>query len=577
MAITAVYYITRAGAAYRRSLDGGTTWAGVPGFTASADSTNDLAVGINPYAAKNIHAIRTGSTQPTFYSNDAYVTNGASNLTSEIEGSPQIQVLDKRRSYFATIESFRLSTDSFGSYNYTTLNGLAPEMAESIRFYMSCPISGVLGINILSEGIKISYLYKTGTAGANWSPINGGVALQAGSYAYIGGVWSNPDNTTIVAVTQDKVWRSTNSGASFNSVHSFTPNNNAPTYIPTSGGSANCIYLVDGDNKVWKSSNLGQSWTVIVTLPGTGSNISAIAFDKYDNGYVSIGDTIYKVYQTAPSVYTYEESEVSLSSILSIAIVTYDCGCPEGFVYNESLDECTKLDPTGKFGNLYADFIECPYILTNCKDSTDIIYADGETSVNMDSFVSKIISLEGTCFYVEKHNHLEYNMITIDASSMIPFDTCFECSPVYTLFSCDNTSSISYCTEVDLSAYAASGEVIKIAIDGLPVDGCFLVGSDVNGDCEGTTDVTVLSSVPNCSECSPAIFKLTGCINNNIVIYVQNNEFEAVNGKSVILDGYGQLCWSVEKVDQALEDPVSVVYTSVYSDCDCCKQYTCNS
>ena len=573
MAITSIYYSTRADGVFRRSLDGGDTWASVPGFVSSGNTFGNF-VGISPYIDKYVELLRVS--EPTFYTNNRYVTNGFSSA-SEIESSAQLQILDKYTSFIADISGFRRSSNSFLSYEYRTEFSTGGwSIPDSVRFWMSCPEKGVMVLNINDE----PFLYKTNNNGQSWTPLSGaqplgGVGLipAAGD---VGGIWCDLNTTIIVVATFDKIWRSTDSGTTFNSILSFAQI--AQTNIKTQlcQGSQNCLYFIDNDRNVWKSANQGQTWSIIITLPGAPSSILAIAFDNEDNGFVSVDTAVYKVYQTNIG-YDYELSETSPNAVLKLAVVTYDCDCPEGFTYDVSLDQCTKLDSTGKIGNLYTDFVECPYSLTNCKDSEDVIYADASTSLNLESFVSKIISYDGACYQVAHHNNLEYDMVTIDATSMLPFDTCFECSPVYTLFSCDNTSSISYCTEVDLSAYAASGEAIKIAIDGLPEEGCFLVGSDINGDCEGTTDITVLSSAPNCSECSPAIFKLTGCINDNIVIYVQNNEFEAVNGKSVILDGYGQLCWSVEKVDQALEDTVSVVYTLVYNDCDCCKQYTCNS
>jgi len=125
--------------------------------------------------------------------------------------------------------------------------------------------------------------------------------------------------------------------------------------------------------------------------------------------------------------------------------------------------------------------------------------------------------------------------------------------------------------------YTGTSTAIKIAVDGIPADGCFIVGSDIVGACEVLSTITVLDTVVSCAECDPPIFKLTGCINTNIVIYIQGTEFEAINGKSVTLLGYPELCWSVEKVESADGNIISVVYDNVYTDCDCCKQYTCKS
>jgi len=337
MAITAVYLATRAGSSYERSLDGGATWTFVPGFTTGSSSINDMGASINPYSAKNVQLVRVGPlySNVTFYSNDAYVTNGESFITSEISNSCRVQVIDKYRSYIADIDSFRLSTNAFASYAYYSL----PDTMTFVRFYMSCPYKGVLGVNIDND----PYLYKTGTSGAGWIPINqGGAILQASSN--IGGVWCDQNVDIIVAVTQDKVWRSTNGGNTFTSVQDFTYTS-VNTYVPVSGGSANCIYFIDGNYDLWKSDNQGQSWTILLNIPHpTPSEPLSISFDKYDNGFVGIGDTVYKIYVSDLGIYVYESVHQAAAAIRTLSTVTYNCGCPEGFTYNASTDQCEILD-----------------------------------------------------------------------------------------------------------------------------------------------------------------------------------------------------------------------------------------
>jgi len=572
MAITAVYYITRAGGYYRRSLDGGTTWEDVPGYTASSASTFGLDVGMNPYSYKNIQLLAQSATPATFYSNDSYVTNDSSTLYSSFV-LPRIQVIDKNVSYLAETQTFRRSGDSFGTYTNQKNFSINPTLpiGNSVRFYMSCRNNGILAINDDND----PYLYRTQTAGTTWSPLNsGGLILQPSHN--VGGVWCDLEATTVVAVTDNTVYRSTDSGNTFTSVLSFT-DTTVNTLVPVSGGSANCIYFVDSDGNVWKSSNLGASWITIVTVPATPSDPLSIAFDANDEGFVGVDDALYRIYKIDANNYAYELSETSSSAILNIDVVTYECGCPTGFTYNPATDQCEKLDPSGKFGNLFTDFIKCPYLLQNCYDSEDIIYADGDTSINMDAFVSKVIPYNEGCYQVHNAYSLVPNMVTIDASALTPSDTCFECRPLYNLYSCDDTETVAYCTDSDLSEAHAAGSIISIAIDGEPQEGCYIIGQNNEGLCDVTTsNITVTTEFTTCALCTAAIYKLTNCLNNDISVYIVSNDFSQYKNKSIILEEYPALCWSVEEVTLVGGDIITGTVKEVYSDCACCKQYSCN-
>lgn len=570
MAITSIYYSTRADAAFGRSLDGGTTWENVPGFTTSGDNFGNK-VAISPYIDKYVELLRTGVN--TFYTNNRYVTNGASNLTSEIESSPEVQILDKYTSYIADISGFRRSTNSFTSYtfrvDFNTGSWTAP---NSVRFWMSCPEKGVMALNIDND----PYLYKTNSGGQGWSVLAAGNPLDTDAMD-VGGIWCDLNVDVIVVATLDKIWRSGDGGNTFNSVLSFAQISQVNVKTQLVQGSQNCLYIIDNNLIVYKSSDAGQSWTPIAALPGSPGSIMSLSFDKDDNGFVSVESSIYRVYQdsTNPLGYSYELSTTTVAAVLKLAIVTYDCNCPAGFVYNESLNECTKLDSTGKIGNLYTDFVNCPYSLTDCTDSENILYADGDTSSGLDAFINKIISYDGGCYRVEPHNTLEYDMVTIDASESTVYEDCFSCNPIYRLYPCGDTD-FAYCTDTDLSAYAGTTNAITITIDDLPIEGCFIVGSDTDYQCESLSNVEVVDVLTDCSLCTAPIFKLTVCINPETVIYVQDAAFQAVVNKSVILEGYPDLCWSVESVEVAETEPISASYNHVYTDCACCKQYTCN-
>ncbi len=200
-------------------------------------------------------------------------------------------------------------------------------------------------------------------------------------------------------------------------------------------------------------------------------------------------------------------------------------------------------------------------------------------------------------FYIETFDNAASIMAPAIASNLctaiIPVD-CGDCTPVQDgdnvrcncqsaldispcitkVYACDDTTFETplYCTTNDL----VPGQVAKIQVDGLPVEGCFIFQSTTEDYCDplNFSDVIVMDVFADCVTCAGFLYKLSRCDDPTIFLYTDNEAFAepAALSKSIELNELPGLCWTAAEVATS-GDIMEVTIKQIFDDCQCCIDY----
>lgn len=204
---------------------------------------------------------------------------------------------------------------------------------------------------------------KTIDGADNWTYLNGGVELAVGEI--VSGLIMSDDDQIIVAVTNEKVYRSTDGGASFSVVYTWssseyygitqkftTLSGYHPNYLFTSTSS---LWVSAGNGAIIHSTDMGVTWSEVFPALPLGSNQRRIqgssfysateGFFTYDSALDNLG-LVYKATDAATTI-------VNTLSLDYFALygpgyslwstqVTPGCGCPPGFTLNPTTKQCIQ-------------------------------------------------------------------------------------------------------------------------------------------------------------------------------------------------------------------------------------------
>lgn len=438
------------------------------------------------------------------------------------------------------------SIDSGLSFNrvdsFTTNSGI---ISYALHF-----INGSVGI--VAQGSK---LYKTIDGGASWTILYSGSALDS---AYptdeITGLHLSADQSTIIATTKRKIFRSTNGGVGFTMVNNYgtttATQGQTPKYNHLAWLNDNILINSAGDGYVLYSYNAGASWVNTVGFtPGQGTS-------KY-------ACTIYQTGNNLPIGFYSDTINGGVYQIDQIDLLTF----------TDSLSDSTDKQVFG-MSTLVIE-VTC-YVLTPCSETGNIVtIANSEFS----SYVGNYVNIDGTCFYVTEGKdcsnviHLSYSSVTVAADC----SACPEPEIVYALRDCIALQTTLYTTEAltpGISSYL--GQIVYV--NGYP-DTCWIV-VEVAGDTPQA--ITILGGFTTCEECAnqlitdPTVYELTNCTTENI-IYTYNVQFAQAVNMTVQLTQYPEECWTVDTVpfnEQEGED-VTILQNDqnvlqIFEDCVCC-------
>lgn len=183
---------------------------------------------------------------------------------------------------------------SFGFLWVTTNYGTTYTQKDSMgakRWY---------GVTMSSDGVKMyaaakgggdvpDYLYKSSDSGSTWTTVTSGAI--SGALNYWDSICCSSDGSKVYSVAWNKFMYSLNSGTTFSGMYDTPIAGYTRIKCSSDGG---ILYLCSlFSQTLYKSTNNGQSWSLILTTAGT-TGIPSISISS--NGqtiYVSSGSRIY--------------------------------------------------------------------------------------------------------------------------------------------------------------------------------------------------------------------------------------------------------------------------------------------
>jgi len=447
------------------------------------------------------------------------------------------------------------SIDAGASFNrldsFSTNNGL---QCLAVHF-----INDLVGI-----ASKESKLFKTTDGGVSWVPLyTGNVLDPAFPNDRISSLHLSADQSTIIATTARKIFRSTDGGLGFTMVEYFGTTSasmgKSPKYTNLAWSSDNVLIASAGNGNVLYSYNAGASWINTVGMipsPASDSKSGSNLFQGFTTSGAPVG-----FFSSDADESIYRLEQLDLTTFTSSLSDTYD---KRVYAMTSSVANVT-----------------C-YLLTPCAQTGNPITASNS---ELDDYVDTYVNIDGSCFYVTEAGNCN-NTIQITYSSLISVDDCNACNPpepIYALRDCIALQLTKYTTEALTPGISGViGQVVYIA--GYP-NTCWIV-VEQSGDAPQA--VTILNDFGTCSACAnqlpgpPPVYKLTNCLNDKEVLYTYNSEF----AQPFELEQTVQLtedvtnprkCWTILQVDfdnQAISD--RTIYENnegvpqIFENCECC-------
>jgi photosystem II stability/assembly factor-like uncharacterized protein len=492
-------------------------------------------------------------------------------FSSSLYEAASVQTLDGKIVFISCNEGLHWSVDAGVTFDrviaYDDIPVLTGQVIDRNRIYFQDQSNGLLAVTV----VDISYFFKTSNGGQTWVELTD-ISPSSANPDYLVGQCYYKDETNIIFTTDKYIFRSSDNGVNF-SFQSFATANSSGLGTQLGITPNGVLFTTDGNGVVYKNTNPGPSgFNPVLGSSGLPTNQAlGISFYTENDGFITMGNGI--IYKTIDAGLTWSGSYTAGEyTARSIIAVSYDCGCPEGFIPDEEDPSyCIQED---SLKPLYADYLACPYKLTRCYTG-EISYTTEAESPGIDIYVNKIVKPDTgkTCAFVEEHDTFEENYVIL--SGISEYSNCLTCQPLYYIYDCQDQTSPLFCTSSDLSG--SLGAYVKISVDDVTFDGCYRVGlvDEFNELCEVDPVIEILEEFGSCEECDPPVYKLTSCANSDVYIYTTLNLSEYLN-KSITLQEYPKLCWTAILATDEPSEILTVTLDEVYSDCTCCFQYQCN-
>lgn len=408
-------------------------------------------------------------------------------------------------------------------------------------------------VGVASQGPK---LYKTIDGGVIWTPLYTGNVLDGSNPTdAITGVHLSADQSTVIATTRKKIFRSTDGGNGFTMVNYYgtgiADQGQSPKYNHLAWLNDNILINSAGKGNVLYSYNAGASWssTVGQELIQDSKSGSSL-FQPFTTPGAPVGFFNSDVNQTI-----YELQQLDLTTFTTVASDTY----------SKNVYSITSLVLN----------VTC-YVLTPCDQTGNVIVA---ANSEFSTYVNGYVNIDGSCFYVTEGEDCS-NTIHVNYTNIISVANCSACNPPevqYGLRDCSSQQPTIYTTEALTPGIATYlGDVVTIA--GYP-NTCWTV-VELGGTPQA---IVILNSYKDCATCigvapsPPPVYKLTNCLNDQLFLYTLNSQFALALNLVVKVTEDPSYCFIVTEVpfdDQTtidltiLENEQGVL--QIFDNCECC-------
>jgi len=557
----------------------GATWTDLPNIPSLTGQ--NAYVSSSRYGGGKFFFVGTNSATTVneiWYSIDFGVTFIESTIndpfSNNLYSTAYVQTLDALTVFVSCIEGLHTSQDGGETFDRTIVYDDIPELTgidlTRAKIYFQDVSNGLLAVTSITN---TSYFFKTSDGGLSWIELTA-ISPSPSNVDYTVGDCFYKNETNIIFTTNKYVLRSTDNGVSFVTPQSFPGLSNSGGFGTQIGITpSGILYTGTGSGVLYKNTDGGTTGFVPVLLASglpANQQFIGITFYSETDGFIASGNGI--IYKTSDAGLNWSGSYTAgARTAKSIVAVSFNCGCPEGFIPDEDPAYCVQQD---SLKALYSDYLPCPFKLTGC-DNGNIQYTTEADSPGISEFINAVVNSSNgkNCVLVEEHDTFESGYVQLLGLSN--YASCLACKPLYYIYECGDFIDPVLCTSTDLSE--SLGKYVKISVDNVPFTGCYRIGlvTEFTSLCDEDPEVEILEEFNSCEECNPQVYKLTSCSSSSVELYTILDLSDYLD-KSILLEEYPYLCWTVTLSSANPEDIILVTLAESYSDCDCCFQYQCN-
>jgi len=251
-----------------RSVNGGTNWTNIGCWNSTVANP--------PYVHADVHDLEYTSTGTLYSANDGGIYRYTGTAWTDITSTRNIAQIYRIGTSAISANKWITGHQDNGSniYNGTTYNASYPGDG------MDCFIDRTNDNNMFTSTPNGGYVRST-NGGASWSSATSG--LTGGTY-WVSPWKQDPITATTIYGSRTNLWKSTNLGVSWTMLAAI-PGNTAQGVIEFAIAPSNnqVIYVIHGSTGVYKTTNGGTSWAAVNTgLPTGSAQAEFIAIDPTD-------------------------------------------------------------------------------------------------------------------------------------------------------------------------------------------------------------------------------------------------------------------------------------------------------
>ncbi len=309
-------------------IGGITTWKSTDGgvnFTANNNWTSHPTYNISgvPVVHADKHALAYQTLTTLFEGNDGGIyktTNGGTSWTDLSNGLVINQI-------------YRIGVAQTSSN--TVITGLQDNGSKLFNSGSWSDVTGGDGMECIVDHSTTQYMYATYVRGTIYRSTNGGASFPTTISNNIPGpptgAWvtpyiMDPTNSSTLFAGYDKVWKTTNRGDSWTSASQVLSSSQKLRSLAIAPSNTNVLYAADQSN-MWKTTDGGATNWSTITLPTTSTAVTYIAVKNSDPNkvWVTYGgfSSGSKVYESTNGGSTWTNISTGLPNLPVMCIVHY--------------------------------------------------------------------------------------------------------------------------------------------------------------------------------------------------------------------------------------------------------------